>query len=265
VTDRRYEPFIDMDRATEATRRRPRTVASPPVQEQEEATVMVRDRVTRRPAVEPPPPPAPEPPAPVPEAARQPIHYAEWARPPVQPAQAAEAPPPDENLWARSDPSRDGERYAGGNGRRRGMVWLVLTLFAIGGSAAYLAYAAVIAPDASSWPGAAAPVATLPDPLSAERLPKRALAVLPVVVAPPVPAVPPPYPAAPQEPVTPPYPAAPPNWTVAPSAWTVVPAVETQHPARHRRGRPVRAHRVEDRPAKHRPRDTRHPLSWKAN
>lgn len=246
VTDRLYEPYIDMDRATEATRRRSRP-APPP----EPAT-----------SFEAPPAPVAEQPAPVPRAAaerpaprseppREAIHWATWARPPVE--------APDETAWARPEPRRD-EADAAPPRYRSGIAWLALTIFAIGGSAGYLTYAAVLAPDASGRTGTTTAVAAapLPDPLGFG----HSLTVLPIAVSPPQP-VAPPYPAA--APETPPYPGAPPEWTVTASAWTIVPAAEMPRARQYRAERHSRTHKVKNRPAKHAARDTRHPLSWQAD
>jgi hypothetical protein len=104
VTDRRYEPFIDMDRATEATRRRVRT--APPAQDRMPAAETPTVALPRQPAADRPMPERsipeqpiperptpehmlPERPAPQREPPREAIHYATWARPPVQPAPEA--------------------------------------------------------------------------------------------------------------------------------------------------------------------------------
>ena len=245
MTDRLYEPYIDMDRATEATRRRSRPPPPPPP---ESATPF-----------EASPAPVAEQPAPVPRAAadrpaprteppREAIHWASWARPPVE--------APDETAWARSEPRRD-DGDAAPSRHRSGIAWLALTIFAIGGSAAYLTYAAVVAPEGLGRTGATTAVAAapLPDPLGFG----RSLTVLPITVPPPQP-VAPPYPT--PAPETPPYPGAPPEWTVTASAWTVVPATETPRPRRHRTAGHARIRKAKDRPTKHATHDTRHPLSW---
>jgi len=240
VIERRYEPYIDMDRATEATRRRSRP--SPPLEAPPAPVV-------EQPA--PAPRTAAERPAPGSEPPRDAIHWASWARPPVE--------APDDTAWERSEPRRE-DSDAAPSRHRSGIAWLALTIFAIGGSAAYLTYAAVVAPEAPGRAGATTPVAAapLPDPLGFG----RSLTVLPIAVQPPQP-VAPPNPATAPEP--PPYPGAPPEWTVTASAWTVVPAAEAPRPRRYRSERHARIRKAEHRPAKHATRDTRHPLSWHAD
>jgi hypothetical protein len=246
VTDRLYEPYIDMDRATEATRRRSRP---PPAPEPTTPFAAPQAPVAEQPG--PAPRAAAERPAPRIEPPREAIHWARWARPPDE--------APDETAWARSEPRQD-EGEATPSRYRSGTAWLALTIFAIGGSAGYLTYAAVVAPEAPGRTGATMAVAAtpLPDPLSYG----RSLAVLPITVPPPQP-VSPPYPTA--APETPPYPGAPPEWTVTASAWTVVPADEMPRPRRHRAERHDRIRKVKDRPAKHAARDTQHPSSGHAD
>lgn len=165
------------------------------------------------------------------------------------PAEALPAPYPGEGVWVRTAPLPAGSFYLGPSGRRDRGAWLALIALAIGGSALYLAYASVVAPDLPARPVAAAPVAQLADPPSVQPPLPRGLVASSDVVPPPLPRAP----------------TASPHLAPAPAAWTPA-AVSTPHPTRlHRPAKPVRARAIAVRPARHQPRDTRHPLNWYAN
>ena len=201
MIDRRYEPHIELDRATEATRRRAETA-----------------------------------PLPMPDSA-----------PPPNPEL------PHEDAWARSAPSHV-ESYGAPAGYRSSAAWLTLTFLAIGGSAAYLAYAAIVAPDAPARPVATASIAAQPDPLSSERALERPVAEPPVVA-------PPPMPPAPPDPAPPPDPAVAPDQTVAPVAWIMPPPAERPQPSHRRPAKPAQARKPADGPLTRLIRDMRHSLS----
>ncbi len=107
------------------------------------------------------------------------------------PAEVLPTPYPGEGVWVRTAPLPSGAFYLGPSGRRDRGAWLALIALAIGGSAVYLAYAAVVAPEMPARP-APALVAQLSAPLAAEPPRQRFEAAPSDVVPPPLPRVLPP-------------------------------------------------------------------------
>ncbi len=164
-------------------------------------------------------------------------------------AAALPAPYPGEGVWVRTAPLPAGAPYLGPRGRRDRGAWLGFLVLATGGSALYLAYAAVIAPEILARPVTNVSVAASSDASTALPPLHR------VAAAAPSPVIPPPLPRAPADP--PPPPAA------TPAAWTPVAAPKVPAPSHHRPlAKPARLHEVAARPVRHLPRDTRHPLNW---
>jgi hypothetical protein len=167
-----------------------------------------------------------------------------------QPADVLPTPYPGEGVWVRTAPLPAGSFYLGPSGRRDRGAWLALIALVIGGSALYLAYAAVVAPEMPAKP---ALVAQSSAPLTTEPPLQRLEAAPSVVVPPPLPRVLPP---------------AAPTPAATPVLWTPAPVRSKPHRVhRHRLEKPVRVRVAEPRPAihVHVPRETRHPLSWYAH
>ena len=267
VIDRSHEPYLDMDHVTGATRRQ--TQAAPPMPK------LVPPLVDRLLPVAEPAQLMPEQPAPIPDSSREATRWAARARPSIDESQRTATPAPDDafaadEFWARTAPSREDESYAGPSGYRGSPAWLVLTMLLIGGSAAYLGYAAIVAPETPGRTVAPSAAASLPDTLGPERVPESAVAALPVVAPPALPSGPAasPEPAAASEWVMPPEPAAP-DGAATPTAWTVAPAVEPHPPAGHRPVRRAHVRKVEHRSANQQPHDRwswlSHPFGWLGN
>jgi hypothetical protein len=244
VIDRRYEPYFDTDRVSDAALVR----AAPPALQQ------APPMVDRAPPIAEQAQRVPEQPVPIRDTSREAIHSAVWARPPIDRSRRPVPPAPSnafaaDEPWAPPAPPRDDESYAAPTAYRSSMAWLVLTALTISGSAAYLAYAAIVVPDMPVRSAATSAAASLPDPLGPQRVPERPVAAPPVVVPPSLPSVP----AVPPDPTAAPEPATPAERMAAAPAWTVARAVEPHRPARHRPIRHAHARKVEDRPD---------PLSW---
>lgn len=168
----------------------------------------------------------------------------------LRPAEALPAPYPGEGVWVRTAPLPADSFYLGPSGGRARGARLALFALAIGGSALYLAYAAVVAPELPARPAAIASVAQPADPLGDQPKLPRAAPVPSDVVPPPLPRMP----------------MAAPRLAATPAAWAPAAAISTPHRAHpHRPAKPVRAQAAATRPARHLPRDTRHPLNWYAN